>query len=143
MKNLTIHTSKISFILILFSFLSLSIAGCGDDGGSTGPDPDPGPNVSFDSGTIAVGESFSYTFDEEGTVEYYCTFHAPDMQGEVTVSAGADISGTYTISMDNMTYSPTSVTVAPGTTVEWVNEDVEAHTVTSGNPSSGNGGNPY
>lgn len=39
----------------------------------------------FDSGNIADGESFSYTFDEAGTYEYYCTIH-PSMEGEVTVT---------------------------------------------------------
>lgn len=147
MKTSTNHFPKIP-ILILICFLSLSIAGCSDSGNSTGtdpdPDPEPNPGVSFDSGSIAPSGNFSYTFEEEGTVEYYCIPHSPNMQGKVTVSAGADISGSFTITMDNFSYSPASVTVAPGTTIEWVNEDEMVHTVTSGNPSSGNnGGNPY
>ncbi len=39
----------------------------------------------FDSGNIADGESFSYTFDQKGTYEYYCTIH-PSMEGEVEVT---------------------------------------------------------
>lgn len=38
----------------------------------------------FDSGNIAAGGSFSYTFDEPGTYDYTCTYH-PTMQGTVTV----------------------------------------------------------
>ncbi len=38
----------------------------------------------FDSGNIANGESYSYTFGEAGTYEYYCTLH-PSMEGEVEV----------------------------------------------------------
>ncbi|MFP3945966.1 MAG: plastocyanin/azurin family copper-binding protein [Archaeoglobaceae archaeon] len=39
----------------------------------------------FDSGNIANGESYSYTFDEAGTYEYYCTLH-PSMEGEIEVT---------------------------------------------------------
>ncbi|MGP3921983.1 cupredoxin domain-containing protein [Streptomyces sp. 8N616] len=38
----------------------------------------------FDSGTLDKGESFSYTFTEPGTYEYYCSVH-PDMTASVTV----------------------------------------------------------
>jgi plastocyanin len=43
------------------------------------------PDGSFDSGTIAAGESSSVTFDEAGTFPYICSFH-PFMRGTVTVS---------------------------------------------------------
>lgn len=39
----------------------------------------------FQSGTLNEGETFSYTFDEAGTFEYFCEFHA-NMQGTVIVS---------------------------------------------------------
>ncbi|MFO7966155.1 MAG: PQQ-dependent sugar dehydrogenase [Archaeoglobaceae archaeon] len=39
----------------------------------------------FDSGNIADGETYSYTFDEAGTYEYYCTIH-PSMEGVVEVT---------------------------------------------------------
>jgi plastocyanin len=42
------------------------------------------PTGEFDSGTIQPGETFSYTFDQAGTFDYYCTLH-PDMTGSVTV----------------------------------------------------------
>ena len=38
----------------------------------------------LDSQNLAKGETFSYTFDEAGTFEYYCTIH-PSMKGEVVV----------------------------------------------------------
>ena len=42
----------------------------------------------FDSGSIAPGKTFSYTFtaDDVGTVKYFCQVH-PWMVGEVTVSS--------------------------------------------------------
>ncbi len=40
---------------------------------------------SFDSGTLAEGDSFEFTFDEPGTFEYRCNFH-PSMTGTITVT---------------------------------------------------------
>lgn len=40
---------------------------------------------SFDSGTLAEGESFEYTFDESGTFEYRCDIH-PTMTGTIEVT---------------------------------------------------------
>lgn len=39
----------------------------------------------LDSQNLAKGETFSYTFDETGTFEYYCTIH-PYMKGTVIVT---------------------------------------------------------
>jgi plastocyanin len=38
----------------------------------------------FDSGSIAPGETFTFTASESGTVSYVCTFH-PGMQGTIEV----------------------------------------------------------
>ncbi len=38
----------------------------------------------FNSGTIAPGQSFSFTFQAAGTYPYHCTFH-PGMVGSVVV----------------------------------------------------------
>jgi len=38
----------------------------------------------FDSGSLSAGDTFSYTFEVEGTFEYYCVFH-PYMEGKVVV----------------------------------------------------------
>ncbi|WP_445475548.1 cupredoxin domain-containing protein [Methanococcoides methylutens] len=40
----------------------------------------------FDSGRLLKDESFSFTFEEEGTFDYICTYH-PYMEGEITVEA--------------------------------------------------------
>ena len=39
---------------------------------------------SFDSGTISPNGTFSHTFEQSGTSEYYCTIH-PYMEGKVVV----------------------------------------------------------
>lgn len=38
----------------------------------------------FDSGSIATGDTFSFTFDEPGEYSYFCAFH-PQMTGTITV----------------------------------------------------------
>ncbi len=38
----------------------------------------------FDSGNLSGGATFSYTFDQIGSFEYYCKFH-PYMKGQVIV----------------------------------------------------------
>lgn len=38
----------------------------------------------FDSGTIAEGETFEFTFDEDGEFDYFCSIH-PQMEGTITV----------------------------------------------------------
>jgi plastocyanin len=39
----------------------------------------------FDSGSIAPGNSFTHTFSSAGTVNYHCSIH-PMMKGAVTVT---------------------------------------------------------
>lgn len=40
----------------------------------------------FDSGNLAFGERFEFTFEEPGTYDYVCTIH-PGMSGRVIVEA--------------------------------------------------------
>lgn len=50
----------------------------------------------FDSGDIAPGEEFSYTFDETGTFPYYCIPHvSAGMTGTVTVVESSGSSSDY------------------------------------------------
>jgi putative lipoprotein len=39
---------------------------------------------SFDSGNLSPGDTFQYTFDQPGELEYYCTIH-PSMEGTITI----------------------------------------------------------
>jgi plastocyanin len=47
-------------------------------------------NGEFKSGTLSKGETFSFTFDKEGTYAYYCSFHGgPNgngMSGQIIVA---------------------------------------------------------
>lgn len=127
------NTHTITFILVLM----LVITGCGSDGPA---DPGSGNGDLFRSGDVSPGESFSFTFEEAGTVEYFCDIHDPDMQGEVLVSSGAEISGRDTVNMENTQFNPGRITIAPNTTIVWVNRDNFAHTVINGNPVTNSGG---
>ena len=40
----------------------------------------------FNSGNLAPGDTFKFTFDQAGTYPYSCTIHVPDMVGTVTVT---------------------------------------------------------
>lgn len=39
----------------------------------------------FESGVLAAGETFSFTFDQPGEFAYFCQFH-PSMAGTITVT---------------------------------------------------------
>jgi plastocyanin len=56
----------------------------------TSGSPAGGPDGMFDSSMIMAGETFEYTFDEEGTFAYYCIVH-PWMIGEVVVGDAGEM----------------------------------------------------
>ena len=39
----------------------------------------------FDSGILAMGKTFQWTFSNAGTFDYYCTLHPQYMKGQVVV----------------------------------------------------------
>ncbi len=50
----------------------------------------------FDSGTMAEGGDFQFTFDTPGTFTYYCEIH-PRMTGVIEVVEAAEAAGDFTI----------------------------------------------
>lgn len=130
-KTITTSTS----ILILIGLIAI---GCNSTNSEEG-----GSTPTFSSGTIAPGGTYSYTFENEGTIEYYCDIHAPDMQGEITISSSASSAERDTVSMEENVFLPGNLTIAPNTEVVWVNNVDHDHTVVSGNPSSGDDGGGY
>lgn len=134
--NIRYSSACIATRLIIVLALMLVTYGCN----TTGTDTNSGP--SFSSGNLAPGETFSFTFMDEGT-PYYCRNHEPNMTGEVIVSQNASISGVDTVRMKDIAFHPQQITVKPGTKIVWINNEtnssIDDHTVTSGSPS-GNGG---
>jgi plastocyanin len=45
------------------------------------------PSGLFDSGNVSSGGTFSFTFQEPGTYDYFCSIH-PGMNGQVVVEEG-------------------------------------------------------
>ena len=43
------------------------------------------PDGTFDSGNLATGKTFSFTFAEPGTYSYFCAVHPATMRGRVQV----------------------------------------------------------
>lgn len=132
---MNIHHSTFWYLIPLFAlFIIVGVTACETNTNSA-------TEKLFESSNIAPEGTFSYTFQEEGTVEYFCRIHAPNMQGVVSVSAGAAISGQDTVRMSNNQFNPSQITVTPNTEIVWINEGNEVHTVVSGNPPTvGNGG---
>lgn len=117
---------------------------------------------SFDSGNIDPGETFSFTFETEGTFDYVCSYH-PGMAGSVTVTGAADASGDtnaagdgaatpppatpapeadaedQTVSIEDFAFGPDTLTIPAGTTVTWVNNDTTAHTASAADRSFDSG----
>lgn len=82
----------------------------------------------FDSGTLQVGDSYSYTFPTAGTFKYFCRFHP--MFAEVVVIAGGAASETMAILDGPARFEKLTVQVEPGATVTWTNQGTQPHTIT-------------
>lgn len=82
--------------IIMTIVISLFLLFTGCDSSSTDSDSDNNNNgnqnqsASFESGLIGPDKSFSYIFEEEETVNYYCTIHTPDMTGEIIVKSNTE-----------------------------------------------------
>lgn len=90
-------------------------------------------------GFLLPGQTYSFTFEEAGEVNYWCKLH-PLMLGKVIVTDDQAPPnsvmyvtsgwGSETTSVD--AFGPREITVAKGTTVIWTNQGVyQPHTVTS------------
>ena len=99
----------------------------------------------FDSGVLMSGESFSQTFAEPGTYDYFCAIHpsmtgtvvvrepvAPDDVGDAAGETTTDVASAGTeVSVVDVAFAPADIEVPVGTTVDWTNQDPFAHTVTA------------
>lgn len=116
----------------------------------TSGNPTNGPDSIFDSGFIAPGESFSFTFTQAGSFDYYDIIHpwitgvisvvdlTPPIDTDVLIDFEAHDTNCQT-TVD--CFEPPSFSVDVGTTVKWFNSDVIDHRITSGDPEGGSDGN--
>lgn len=104
--------------------LSSLVCGCGDDDGDDdGPTPDAAVQADAsqqtDSGVADASSAAVEVVD--------CNSVTPDQR----------------VDMQNIAYDPAQLTIAAGEIVEWVNLDVEQHTVTSGRPNQPGAGDLF
>jgi len=125
-----------AFVGVLIAFL---LGGCSNSTDSM--DNKGAVNGSlFNSGRISQNGTYSYTFtNSDTTVSYFCELHSPDMTGSVTVQSGSSNTDQDTVEMINETFNPSQITIAPNTTIVWVNHDSFDHTVINGSPSNNDG----
>jgi len=103
----------------------------------------------FDSSVISPGSKYQLDTKDlaAGEYPYLCSVH-PLMTGTLIVKEpAAQVTAKVSIPAGAMTpsegqvyYDPQEITISAGTIVVWSNDDTAAHTVTSGNPSSGASG---
>lgn len=120
--------------------LALAFSGCDSTSSDSNDDEEESSSVFFNSEEIAPGETFSYTFEEEANVEYFCEIHAPNMQGEIIVTSSEEAVEQDTVIMNNNQFHPQELSIAPNTEVVWINNEDHAHDIKSGNPSSDDAG---
>jgi plastocyanin len=94
--------------------------------------------VRFDSKNLEPGESFSFTFTVEGSYPYYDHRNRDDtayfgmiVVGDAALDPDAPLPDAGSVSIIDKSFRPGSIAVATGGTVEWSNDDGEAHTVTA------------
>jgi plastocyanin len=125
-------------LLVLASALisSAIVIGCGKSsnpmaptGGGGGGGGGGATNTPFNSGTLSAPASFSHVFPTAGTVTYHCNFHlSMGMVGTVVVASGG--ASSVTVTANGTSFSPSTVTIMPGGTVNWSIAG-GTHTVTS------------
>ena len=103
----------------------------------------------FDSSVISAGSKYQLDTKDlaAGEYPYFCSVHplmtATLVVKEPTAQVTAKVSipsGAMTQSEGQLYFDPKEITVSAGTIVVWSNDDIAAHTVTSGNPTSGASG---
>lgn len=77
---------------------------------------------------LSNGETTSFVFNETGEFDIFCEPH-PVMQMTVIVEEGAEQSGEIAVDIADYDFSEKTLTVAPGTTIVWTNQDQVQHNV--------------
>lgn len=80
------------------------------------------------SDLLSNGEMTSFVFSETGEFAIFCEPH-PVMQMTVLVEEGAEQSGEVAVDIADYAFSEETLTVAPGTTIVWTNQDQVQHNV--------------
>ena len=82
----------------------------------------------WDSGILAPGEHFIYTFNSEGVFDYHCEMHPLVMKG--TAIVGKPDSIAFDIQIIDNAFVPAETTITIGDNIRWINFGAMDHTVT-------------
>lgn len=80
------------------------------------------------SALLANGETTSFVFNEAGEFAIFCEPH-PVMKMTVVVDEGAEQTDEVAIDIADYEFVEETITVAPGTTIVWTNQDQVQHNV--------------
>lgn len=83
----------------------------------------------WDSGNLAPGEFYEFTFDSVGSFDYICSYHPVSMTGLIVVDA--PVITPIDIQIVDFSFQPQNATVNLGDSVRWTNYDPTPHTSTS------------
>ncbi len=116
-------------------FFALTMMACSSSTGGGGGGGD-GTRI-FESDDLGNGANFSHTFPLAAVIPYFCRYHGS--------AGGVGMSGTITVSVPGMPYTPITIPVSinssllpdlainEGDTVVWTNNSGVVHTVESDN----------
>lgn len=93
----------------------------------------------FDSDHLEPGATFTYVV-EPGHEGKHIPFHSnlqPEINGMISVSENADLSGAVSIEIVDTEAIPQEVTVVPGTSITWVNNSSQEQEIVSGYHTEG------
>ena len=99
-----------------------------EDAESDGPASAPEAMSGEASDLLSNGEMTSFVFNEAGEYAVYCEPH-PVMQMTVIVEEGAEATDKVSVDIADYEFGEETITVAPGTIVEWTNQDQVQHNV--------------
>lgn len=77
---------------------------------------------------LSEGETTSFVFNEAGEFAIFCEPH-PVMKMNVVVEEGAEQVDEVAIDIADYEFGEETITVAPGTTIVWTNQDLAQHNV--------------
>lgn len=80
------------------------------------------------SALLANGETTSFVFNEAGEFSIFCEPH-PVMKMTVVVEEGAEQKDEVAIDIADYEFVEETITIAPGTTIVWTNQDQVQHNV--------------
>lgn len=80
------------------------------------------------SDLLSNAEETSFVFNEAGEFSIFCEPH-PVMQMTVLVEEGAEQTGEVAVNIADYEFGEEAITIAPGTTVVWTNQDQVKHNV--------------